>query len=1134
MSDPAEETTGPPTTCVVCGSALPAGARFCPGCGAKVEGESVPPAEAVEEGVPAELKARIETTRAELQGDRRRVVILFADLEGYTAWSEGRDPEEVTLLVGRVLEDMAGAVQQYGGYVDKYIGDAIMALFGAPISHEDDAERAVLAGLDMVERVRRRREDGLPLSLRVGIHAGEVVAAHLGGGGRPQYTVIGDAVNVASRLEREAEADSVLVSDAVHARIVRRFTTVARDPVVLKGREEAVRPHRILAPREGAHGRPHGSPFVGREEELAAFAAFLARQGGALALEAEPGVGKSRLAREALTRHGGRVVEIGFSAVRYPGEREAPADLFRRLAGGEGEARRILGAGAEEHAAGLAGLARAAGGGAGPEELDPAAGRQNRWLALAALLAASGPLTLLVEDAHWADETAREFLAFLVRDLEGAPVTILLTARPGTPLPAGVERMELQPLGAAAAARLLERLGAGLEGGLRHDVLRRAAGNPLFLEELARTVGESPGGAASVPDTIEGLVRARIDRLEGDAAAALPIAAVLGDRFPVALLEQIYRLERPAGGFAAALDALVGDGFLEVTRDRGGFRHALLQEVAYAGILLRVRKVLHESAARLGEAWFEDRQEAEAPFFAHHWWEAGHPEDALPHLWAAGRAAAAAYDLPAAERWLGRAAEALADHPGALGDRDERARFHQTLANVLLLRGELEEADGWCERLTGDERPEWRSRGLEMRGRVAWYRGKLDEARERFQEGLTLLAGEPVTERSRRVTADLHNDLGIVYYYRGVPDEAFAHHGEALALREEMGDLLGMAKSQSNIGNLLHHFRHDLQGADDRYRRALELATEVGNRKEKATALHNLGYVSLERGRYRRALRIFRRSVRLSERIGWRHLAWVGIQNAAACETALGRIDEAIARLERCRREGDAVLEPVNRVNTRLYLFDAWLRALSDDRAEEALEEARRLVAELAAEEVESEVALGEGRLLAARGQWVEAAEAFRRAREDAEGRGYLAVARLAAAHRTRALAKAGAPPEGGNGGGGNGGNDYGGDGECGAETEGPVSALVAYLSSDAMAARGPSLAAAAALEDAAARAAAIEDPALERAALASLAKVHFGRGDEEAARETLARVARLTLLLADGLPGDLRASFLDHPRSAV
>src|SRR5687768_10719671 len=196
--------------CSACGETLPGGARFCMACGARVEVEAPAP---IEVDLPPELRAKFESVRADLHGDRRQVVVLFADLKGFTSFAEQLDPEEVTILVGGILQDLAAAVYEYEGYVDKFIGDAVMALFGAPLAHENDPQRAVLAGLAMIERIARRNlAGGPPLALRVGIHAGEVVAAHLGDGLRLQYTVVGDTVNVASRLETQAEPNTVLVS----------------------------------------------------------------------------------------------------------------------------------------------------------------------------------------------------------------------------------------------------------------------------------------------------------------------------------------------------------------------------------------------------------------------------------------------------------------------------------------------------------------------------------------------------------------------------------------------------------------------------------------------------------------------------------------------------------------------------------------------------------------------------------------------------------------------------------------------------------------------------------------------------------------------------------------------------------
>src|SRR5688572_12067962 len=256
------------------------------------------------------------------------------------------------------------------------------------------------------------------------------------------------------------------------------------------------------------------------------------------------------------------------------------------------------------------------------------------------------------------------------------------------------------------------------------------------------------------------------------------MAAVLGTQFSAPLLRRMYALEPERVQFDAALRVLENGGFLvaeDGERNAWGFRHALSQEVAYGGLLIRVRKVLHESAARLGEEVFAERLESEAPFFAHHYWEAGLAGDAAPHLWIAGRAAAEAYELPAAEVFLGRLAEAGVEETQALLTVDDRARFLGMYGNVLLHRGRLDDADvqfGELER-EGERsgRGEWVARGLDYRGRTAWYRGELDVAEGLFERGLTgLPAGQ------NQIEADLHNDLGIVYYYRGRPDDAFAQH----------------------------------------------------------------------------------------------------------------------------------------------------------------------------------------------------------------------------------------------------------------------------------------------------------------------------------------------------------------------
>ena len=318
--------------CIECGARLPDAAKFCPECGTRVplQAESGPaeaPAAApppIE--LPPGLRAKFEAARTQLRGDRREVVVLFADLKGYTALSEKLDPEEVTLLMNALLQRLAGAVYDYEGYVDKFIGDAVMALFGAPLAHENDAERAVLAGLAMLDAMADHNAGAeTPLSLRVGIHLGEVVAAHLGSEMQLQYTVLGDTVNVASRLESAAEPNTVLVSEAVQDRIQDRFEEVELPPLTLKGKSEPVRAFRIVRYSGGGPSPARAwSPFAGRAPELARLKTFLERAtvpAGALLVEGEAGNGKTRLVAESLADSHLPTLMVAFSQIRLPGQR---------------------------------------------------------------------------------------------------------------------------------------------------------------------------------------------------------------------------------------------------------------------------------------------------------------------------------------------------------------------------------------------------------------------------------------------------------------------------------------------------------------------------------------------------------------------------------------------------------------------------------------------------------------------------------------------------------------------------------------------------------------------------------------------------------------------------------------------
>ncbi len=463
----------------------------------------------------------------------------------------------------------------------------------------------------------------------------------------------------------------------------------------------------------------------------------------------------------------------------------------------------------------------------------------------------------------------------------------------------------------------------------------------------------------------------------------------------------------------------------------------------------------------------------------------------------------------------------------ALLSEDDRARFLEMYGNVLLHRGRLDDADvqfGELER-EGERagRAEWTARGLEYRGRTAWYRGELDAAEELFESGL-----ERLPPGQSQIEADLHNDLGIVYYYRGRPDDAFAQHSAALDLRKRLEDRLGMAKSYTNIGNLLADFRDDIEGAEEQYRLALEMAEAVGDRQMQYSAVFNLATIMTDRGEWIRAIEMFRQGERLLEEIGWGHARYQNILRQAESEIALGRIDAALRHLQSCLSHGDVVLEPVNRVNTRSYLFDAYLRACADETAEVAIAETRRLIDELHVDEALEGVLLREGRWHAALGRWGEAAATFGQAAEQARSQNHGSVAALAEAHRGTVFAahthtatdgRVSRPDAGPR------------TGESQNRT--PALAVIDFLYADADAEREPTPAVAASLERVADEAARLGDPGLERAASARLAQVWRARGDESAAAAAIERAARAMAVIEAGLSKDMAEAFAAHPRNA-
>jgi class 3 adenylate cyclase/tetratricopeptide (TPR) repeat protein len=559
-------------------------------------------------------------------GERRQVTIPFADLCGFTALSQALDPEELRDLVGRYTKLVDDVVRRYGGTVDKHIGDAVMALFGAPVAHDDDPLRAAHSALTIHEALVQLGEDvGRPLRAHVGIASGEVVAGMLGRAEAHDYTVLGDSVNLAARLVAAAGVGQTLISDGVHRALLGRGVCDALDPMKFKGIDGSVR----LWSLRGISGEPplaSRSPFVGRGAELEQFKGILracsSRRAGQLVyVRGEAGIGKTRLVEamrglaeaQGFAAHRALVLDFGVGKGR-----DAIGAILRSLlglsAGAEAEERqttaeRVVTAGivSAERLVFLNDLLDLPQRGewrALYDAMDNAARNRGKRALVATLTEDAfrrGPIMIIVEDVHWADPQILGHLAAIASAVADGPGLLVMTSRvEGDPLDAawrasarGVPFATID-LGPLRPDEALSLAGSFLDATQAQALacIERAGGHPLFLEQLLRNSEE--GSEDAIPASIQSLVLARADRLAPQDRRAIQAASIIGQRFELPLLRQMIGMpDYVCGGLIDhALVLPEGDGFL--------FAHALIQEGVYSSVLRARRRELHLVAAE----WF--------------------------------------------------------------------------------------------------------------------------------------------------------------------------------------------------------------------------------------------------------------------------------------------------------------------------------------------------------------------------------------------------------------------------------------------------------------------------------------------------------------------------------------------------
>jgi class 3 adenylate cyclase len=675
--------------CAQCQHENPPGNRFCGGCGAALgavaaSGAVRPPTaeRSPRDYTPKHLAEKILRSKSALEGERKRVTVLFADIQHSMQMAEQLDPEEWHRILDRFLTLLSEGVHRFEGTVNQYTGDGIMALFGAPIAHEDHAQRACFAALQLLgdlETAARevKREFGLQLSVRIGVHSGEVVVGKIGDDLRMDYTAQGHSVGLAQRMESLASPGTAYLSEATAELVSGYFSLEDLGDFNVKGASEPVRVFELMGvgsmktrfDRSRAAGLTR---FVGRVDDMQALEAALeqARAGNpqVLGIVADAGTGKSRLCFEFAERCRAEGIEVyeGHAVAHGKNIPYLPMlELFRSFYGiEEGDSERVQ----RDRIAGrmlllddsyreVLPLVFDFMGVPDPSQpapqLDPETRQRHIHSVIQRVVQGDGnTLSVnLIEDLHWLDPGSETLLEQLVESAQRSRALTLVNFRPEFHADwmqkTYYRQLPLAPLGPDAIQELLsDLLGSDHStAGLAKTIHARTGGNPFFTEEVVQTLIESghlegergayrlttPIERLEIPDTVQSILAARIDRLGEREKQVLQAAAVIGKEFPEKILAQVAELPEPE--LRGALSALMAAEFVYEQSlypvVEYAFKHPLTQEVALDSQLHERRRALHAAVARALEATDPDRGEERAPLLAHHWDEAGEVRPAV-------------------------------------------------------------------------------------------------------------------------------------------------------------------------------------------------------------------------------------------------------------------------------------------------------------------------------------------------------------------------------------------------------------------------------------------------------------------------------------------------------------------------
>lgn len=874
---------------------------------------------------------------ADLRGERKFITVMFADLAGFTALSESMDPEAVRDLMNACFELLVPVIEKYQGTLDKFIGDGLMALFGAPATHENDPENALRAALEMAALLDDfNATRGTDLGLHFGINTGTVVAGGLGIAGRQGYSVMGDGVNVASRLEGISQRGEIIVGPDTYRLTAPLFEFDALPPIKLKGKTRPVTAYRLRCLKH-APGSIRGiagmdSPLIGRTAECEALhqalTALQSGHGGLVTLVGEAGLGKSRLmaeiqcsAPEAVTWVEGRSLSYGSSIAYLPWINmlrsiigvtpDAPPEVVRAALRIKLAAQHLEHAGhVYSYLGHLLSLPLEMHAAAKLKGLDSEAIKSATFQAVETFIrqiAHATPLVIVGEDMHWADPTSLALWEYLMPLVTDTPLLMIAVMRPERECGCWQLReiamqrystfhtnLWLDPLSAVDSETLMGHLlqAEHLPPDLREKIAQHTEGNPFYVEEVIRSLIDT--GAITydesaslwqvrrqvveieIPDTLHGVLIARIDRLQAETKRVLQLAAVIGRSFLYRVLAEIAHEER---SLDARLLTLVQQ---QMIRERARqpeleyiFKHQLTQEAAYNGLLKKERTEFHHQVGEALEHLFPDQTNEIVGLLAYHWERAGENDRAIHYLIQAGQLAAEQFANDEAIQYYHRALALLPDDNyivrydlliacdivydlmadrarqfqnlqdlealvEAAGNDSWRSQAAQRWANYYCGIGNYADAQDQAQKAVrlGEVARNLDSQagGYFIWGRTLRLEQRFDAARDRLIQGLAVARAAS----NRALEGNILRNIGNVYYFQRDLVNGKACIEQALHIHREIGDRSSEAASLNSLGLICTELG-DPEANRTCLEQALAIYREIGDRYGQGMVLSNLG-----------------------------------------------------------------------------------------------------------------------------------------------------------------------------------------------------------------------------------------------------------------------------------------------------